>query len=540
MPKQEKFKFRKLDRVGAVAAEEDAEFLHECFINTGDLEVLKDCSKPQRMVLGRTGSGKSALLLQLCQVEERCIQVRPESLALSYVSNSTILKFLAELGVNLDVFFRLLWRHVFTVEILKHHFKIFNEEAKQSFIDHIFNLFKDKKHTKAVDYLRKWGETFWEETEYRIKELTTKLEDDVRAQVESKIPRFSATVGCGSKLSEEEKTEVVQRAQYVVNAVQIRQLSEIIDLLDDVLRDDQKRYFIVLDRLDENWIEEKLRLRLIRALIETAKDFNRVRHAKIVLAMRLDLIDRVFRLTRDAGFQEEKYESLYLPVVWKKEQLVELLNSRINSLIRQRYTKQRVTHKDILPKDVDGLSAIDYMLARTMMRPRDLILFFNFCIEKAVDRAQVTVQMLREAEAEYSRHRLRSLGDEWISDYPNLLEFCAILKARHKQFSASNISTEECETFCLEFLSGHPNGDVDELYTSANAVVNQTLTTSEFRVTLLRVFFRVGLVGLKLETYETVSWAYQGNRISPAVSVNELTRVSIHPAFYRVLGTKTF
>ena len=51
------------------------------------------------------------------------------------------------------------------------------------------------------------------------------------------------------------------------------------------------------------------------ALMQTARDFNEVRYAKVVIALRRDLIERVFRLARDSGFQEEKYQSLYLPLV---------------------------------------------------------------------------------------------------------------------------------------------------------------------------------------------------------------------------------
>jgi len=47
------------------------------------------------------------------------IGIKPESLALNYISNSNILDFVLQLGVSLDIFFRLLWRHVFVVEVLR-------------------------------------------------------------------------------------------------------------------------------------------------------------------------------------------------------------------------------------------------------------------------------------------------------------------------------------------------------------------------------------------------------------------------------------
>lgn len=535
MAKIDRFKFRKLDTVGAADAEEDISFLQDCFVDTGDLQALRNLTCARRIVIGRTGSGKSALLWRLPTLEERTIAVRPESLALAYISNSTILQFLAELGVKLDVFFKLLWRHVFTVEVLKRHFHIQNEEDKRSFLQRFCNIFRDKKHTNALEYLEKWGQSFWEETEYRIKELTTKLENDLKASVSGGASGVKLSAGGSEKLTEEQKEEVIHRAQHVVNNVQIRQLSEIMEMLNDVLEDDQKRYFIVIDRLDEDWVEDRLRFRLIRALIETVKDFSRVKNVKLVVAVRLDLLERVFRLTRDAGFQEEKYESLYLPLEWSKTRLTELLDLRINHLIRSRYTTQRVSHKEILPKQVDHESAIDYMLSRTMMRPRDLILFFNLCIQKAADRAQITASMLREAEGEYSRARLRSLGDEWVGDYPNLVDFALIFQGLRKQFSIDALAVSQCENFCLEFLTkGDHERDLFSI--QATRLLDGEITVEEFKRVLFQVFYRVGLLGLKLGTSQGFVWTTVGRRSVSVSEIGDDCHAAIHPMFWRVLN----
>src|SRR5664280_895025 len=114
---EDRLVFRKQDRIGAMDAEEDAAFLSDCFVDTGDLELLEDCQRPERIVLGRTGSGKTALLLRLLE-QPYAIEIRPENLALSYITNSTILQFFEQLGVNLDPFYKLIWRHAFCVELL--------------------------------------------------------------------------------------------------------------------------------------------------------------------------------------------------------------------------------------------------------------------------------------------------------------------------------------------------------------------------------------------------------------------------------------
>ena len=96
------FVFKNTDKVGAADADEDI-YLDECFVDTGYLDILKDCSDPRSIVLGRTGTGKTALLKMLCEKNERTVKINPENLALQYLTNSTILPKLLDVGVDLDI-----------------------------------------------------------------------------------------------------------------------------------------------------------------------------------------------------------------------------------------------------------------------------------------------------------------------------------------------------------------------------------------------------------------------------------------------------
>jgi hypothetical protein len=488
-----KFSFRKNDSIGAADAAEDEQFLRECFVDTGDYDSLLDVDNPRRIILGRTGSGKTALIQRISQDAERSISIQPESLALAYISNSTILQFVLALGVKLDIFFRLLWRHVFVVEILKAHYNIVSESSKRSFLDKISGLFRDKKNEQALHYLEKWGKSFWEETEYRTKEVTTKLEADLKASIGTAVPA-PFNLEAAKSLSEEKKQEVIQRAQRVVNEVQIRELSTILDFLGDVLNEGQKVYYILIDRLDENWIEDRLRLLLIRALIETARDFKKLQRIKIVFALRYDLIDRVFRLTRDSGFQEEKYTDLFLELRWTEDQLVELIDKRINHLLRQRYVKQAITHKDLLPNLINKQPTIKYLLDRTQKRPRELIHLVNLCIHHAMNKHNLTPQIIKEAEGDFSRARLRFLADEWHADYPTLLDvILGILKNRQSQFRANEIGQAELEELSLTLLGKDPDG-MEEFANSARKVIESHLAIDDFRRLLIQTFYKIGLV----------------------------------------------
>lgn len=531
-----KYRFRSHDHIGAADAESDQSFLRDCFVDTGEIDLLLDCGDHRRIVLGRTGAGKTALLTHVAEKANGVMNIKPESLALAYISNSTILQFVNDLGVNLDIFFKLLWRHIFTVEVIKAHFHLDGAAAKDGFVDWLKNQFSDKRkqHEKALAYLEKWGSKFWEQTDYRIEELTTKLENELKASISSVLPATKMTLGGAQSLSQEERGQVVERAKYVVNQVQIQELTYVLELLDSILDDPQKRYYILIDRLDENWVEEGLRYLLVRALIETVRDFRRVRQAKIIVALRYDLLDRVLRLSRDAGFQEEKYESLYVDLRWSKEQLTKLLDKRIDKLVRQQYTSAPVTHSDILPRLVNKVPAIDYLLKRTLMRPRDVIMFFNACIKRAEGNPQITPQMIKDAEGEYSRQRLRSLADEWSADYPYLMTIFDILKGRPAQFCIECLTDDECFELAIRLMD-EVIGDED-MRSSIREIEDNPANTDGLRRSIVSLLYRVGVVGLKLERFEGVAWSTSGRR---SVSISEIGRgvkVSIHPCFWRSLG----
>ena len=546
-PDQSEFKFKKTDTVGAASAEDDTTFLQSCFIETEDYEVLKDQGDIRQIVLGRTGSGKSALFEHLKQEKDRVILIKPDSLALTYVSNSSVIRYFSDLGVNLDPFYKLLWRHVLIVEILKNHLEQQSNNEERRLWDFLVGMFqsespKDKHARQAVRYLEEWGETFWIETESRVKEITTKIESKLKEQTGIEIGahmlKAGASSGAESDLSDEKKLEVVDRGQRVVSEAQVQDLSKLIDLLEHVLSDPQKHYYILIDCLDENWVDEKLRYRLIIALIESVKEISRVSNVKVLVAIRRDLIERVFRRVRETGFQEEKYQSLYLPLRWSSNQIIEVVDKRIDALVARRYQKRRsVGHRDLLPKKIDKIPIKQFITNRAQ-RPRDVISFFNKCIEVAEGKPKLSVDALKRAEGEYSRQRLRALGDEWHADHQGLLDFADILKKRSPSFSLSQVEYDEIANLCLRSCIEHPNED-GILREAAKIFVDETTEVDDFKRILFIEFYRVGLIGLKLESFESASWVDElGQGVSPS-EIDDSTHVVVHPTYHRALGIKT-
>jgi hypothetical protein len=562
------YKFKKHDNIGAMDAEHDERFLEECFIDNGDLSTLVNVSNPKCIILGRTGSGKSALLLSL---KRHCnqhgglvIQLRPDDLSFNYISNSTILAHLNQLNVNLDPFFKLLWKHVFAVSVFQARFNLTDEQTQKSWLFQLLDSKETKQkrrqeetsRKKAVEYVQRWGNKFWEATDVRIKEIVSHFEEEIKSELTAGLSAGAKGSFGGSSvtadanlngkrsasdtLSTTVSAEYVENARRVINAIQVKELTGILELVDEVISDRQKPCYILIDRLDEAWAEDGLRLRLMKALLETVSEFRQVKNAKVVLCLRIDLLERVFREMRSVpGFQEEKFGSLYLPLTWSDAALEQLLDMRVKSLVRDQYTSYQPTASDILPGKIGAAhsgNGLKFILERTWKRPRDVIEFLNICIQHSEGKAKVSKTTLFTADGEFSRSRFKSLGQEWEHLYPGLLAMTRALLANQPHSLTTSDLTEDR----LWNWSESCFKPTEELTGTLGEWASDLVNNSDFdrlRQRVVGLFFKVGIVGLRLDVNQPVHWS---SNTSPSISQSEIrsqTRMEIHPALWRVLGT---
>jgi hypothetical protein len=137
VPRPKRICFEKYDTIGNPSAESDAEFLSACFVDNGSLDRLRNCGDHRGIVVGRTGAGKTALLRQLAETEERVVVLEPHDIALKHLADSTVIRFFESLGVNMDLFYQALWRHVFLVELIKMRFGVDGEAAKPTIMEQL-------------------------------------------------------------------------------------------------------------------------------------------------------------------------------------------------------------------------------------------------------------------------------------------------------------------------------------------------------------------------------------------------------------------
>ena len=127
------YKFNQYLEIGSPDAETDR-LLEQVFIEKDALFALKDMTNQRSIIIGRTGSGKSAILKHIESTEQKVVRIEPEAMSLRFLSNSTLLQYFSSIGVNLNFFYKILWKHVFIIELLRLHFSYDDKKKKIGFI----------------------------------------------------------------------------------------------------------------------------------------------------------------------------------------------------------------------------------------------------------------------------------------------------------------------------------------------------------------------------------------------------------------------
>ncbi|WFB37849.1 DNA repair protein [Kiritimatiellota bacterium B12222] len=528
-------------KLGELHAEADEVMLQNCFIDNGIYSEITDTNSQQSIIVGRTGSGKSAIIYKIKLSQEHTSFIDPNDISARFLENSNIIQFFHQLGIKIDLFYKVLWSHILTVELLKLRYNIKSLEDNRSFISKLNGwVQRNSVKQRALEYFYEWGNSFWLETHEQLKELTSKFENNIKGSLGTKYANLDLSLEGAKSLNEESRSEIIRIANQVVSKIQLQDLKKVQDLLaENAFDDPQKKYFLLIDQLDEDWAETDTRCKFIRALIEETKDFRRIPNVKIVTAIRKDLLDLVFDKTRGAGFQEEKYEAYIYNISWVRKNITELLNTRVKQVYKMKYTKDTVRFSDVFPKPQkhENITAIDFIIERTLFRPRDAIQFANECFAGSTGKGRITWRALRSAETKYSLKRLKSLSEEWQEIYPALNQTIEILRGLPTPFVKSNISSDSVhELACNLHELDHSDPCVQtavRLYDT-----NAGIKESDLVNIVLSCLYRIGAIGIKISSSMPISWSHIDAPILQKSEIKRVNSIHVHKMLHNALEIK--
>jgi hypothetical protein len=310
---------------------------------------------------------------------------------------------------------------------VRRRYNVDSPVAKQNFLNIIRDRVKrDPAKKAAVEYLDEFGSSFWCETDERVREITETFEERIDAEARARFGIPHAGVSAGSEaetvMTTKSRSEQADRFQRIVNQTQLARLNKMLNVLDeDILDTPHQSLYVIVDDLDREWVDERIANDLIRCLFKTVLDLKRVRHLKVLVALRTNIFHELDFGAR--GGQEEKFRSLVLKMRWSKGDLEELIDERVR-YVSKRNDSGLVAVDDLLPHTNNTRGcAFDYILERTLMRPRDTISFINECLSLSSGQSRLTWNDITRAEKSYSEKRLLALRDEWKPTYQTFRAF---------------------------------------------------------------------------------------------------------------------
>lgn len=513
--------FRNNDEIGKLEAESDT-YLDSCFYETNIFKGImnfdpseKNPDFTKRIIVGRTGSGKSALLKKILDKGSIKVyeKIEAENTIFEHVKNNVFISSLNDSGIDLRVFYKSLWLHALLIKVIPALYR----SSYQSFFKKIQELIGGKKkpyHPElANEYIEQFKDVFFNDK--ALIEISEKMQNELSTKIGIK------GINLGGKLGREDTQKVQSETSSYVSRELIRKQKELIKILNEEFSETgQIRIIISIDDLDRSWLSSSdIRYDFINALLEAFRELLDIKSVKVLISIRTDILMGIYNKTLR---QDEKDQSLIYAVSWNKTEIREIIDMRINHLIKNKYQSARViTMKDIFCFDVDGISADDYILDRTMLRPRDAISFVNYCLKECDGNISINKNIVLMAEEKFFSSRKRALVSEWVSIYKNISDYVDSLSIlRSCEFSFSSINEEiknEILTYILDRASSENECDVH-----SKIVMNFD--------ELMKVWFIVGVIGIK----RTESLIIYSSYDKPDLDITDMNRTFVkHPLFNR-------
>ncbi|HEN3589666.1 TPA: DNA repair protein, partial [Yersinia enterocolitica] len=215
-------------------------------------------------------------------------------------------------------------------------------------------------------------------------------------------------------------------------------------------------------------------------------------------------------------------QSLIYSISWNKTEIREIIDRRINHLVKNKYQGSKsIGMRDIFNFSIDGIPSDDYILDRTMLRPRDAISFVNYCLKECDGNIVINKDIVLIAEEKFFSSRKRALISEWVSIYKNIADYVDSLSIlQTAELSMKSIADDKKNEVLTYLLDRVISTDDDPLHSKIVMNFDE----------LIKVWFVVGVIGIKRTSSLIIYSSYD----KPDLDITDMSRTfAVHPLFNR-------
>lgn len=373
---------------GDDSAEKDA-YLLEYFVASESLKRLAE--KEKGIVIGRKGSGKSALLKKLDQVfrdqdNTTVIKVAPKYNSIRTILNDKDIS--SNFGV--EIFFQHTW-------------------LRQIYLDLVCSIGHNAKGRYASGSC---------EFAREIAQQQGRTSKDIVENIADVLSKVKAKVGDLGEFGLELEKELrniadVEALEHHVNSLVI----------------DKEKAVVLIDDLDLGWDNSDTANDMLLGLLSAANyigGMNNNIHPIIFLR------EDVYSILMERTQHSDKYRNVER-LRWSKEDLVEILEARINfNRARDGLGVIENPFLTVFPQTVGVYNSDNWMIERTLSRPRELIQLSRYYSE-GVEGDAPSDAVLKASESEYSNWKLDDLCAEYSNQYPGLNSIFSHWKTKYRR-----------------------------------------------------------------------------------------------------------
>jgi hypothetical protein len=385
--------------LGDPAAENEATTLAQYYVETD--EFRRVLHGGVRLVVGRKGSGKTALFVRVRDVLRQnksrvVVDLKPEGHQLKRF-RELVLERLSE--ATQEHAAAAFWEYVLLLEIC---YKVLEKDQQRHLRDHtLFEPYHRLSSLYHRDELTGGDADFSE----RMLRLVHRISDEFSETVGDDGGRHYLTAG--------EVTQLIFK----------HEIPELRDALIDYLSRKQG-VVILFDNIDKGWATRGITetdIVILRGLLEASRKIERLfQTASVVFSftvfLRNDVYEFMIRKTSDRGKESR------VSLDWTdSDRLRELLLRRLiyNGVSRNVGFEQ--AWREISVSHVDGVDSAEYLLERSLMRPRNFLRLLGYCKSNAVNlgHQKFSVDDIKKAIATFSADLVNEIGLELRDVFPS-------------------------------------------------------------------------------------------------------------------------
>jgi hypothetical protein len=480
---------------GAPAAERDIEKgLQDYFVESPAFDRVRGGQK--KVILGNRGTGKSAIFQVLAERERQkgalVLELAPDDY--SYEMLSSVLSTESQGAWMKHGAYAAAWKYLILVLVMK---AVSDPSAKQ------------KRSKSAGEIKRFLRDNFADQQESKLDSLISYL----KRMEGFKVGKIEARV----------KTRELQRLY------KLEELQPLLPYLANVLK--QRRVLVLVDELDRGWDASEDAKAFVAGLFQACAKLNDFStNLGVYISLRQELYDSIPAVYEDA----QKYRDLIEEISWDEANLLRLMAKRIRfSLPRlEKKTDEEcwaVVFSEVL--EYRQNRSFNYMVDRTLYRPRELIEFATRAVEVAHDRGPtaypIDYSALSEAENRYSEERTKDIAAEYRFQFPGLSSVFEVFRGHPYSFERSWL-----EERCLEVAVGDTSVD-EAAKTWAASMTPESLIDALWKVGFLRAQAVGGIKARRRSGSQ-----YVGPHQISNLSLHNIARFQVHPMFRSNLGMK--